>query len=129
LVPSSVDVSTHALTAFVQHFSIFAPFFITPSAVANLAAMQVFPQPWEIGGDSRSLYWASALTLSSLPSAAHVRFLTLTGELVWEGDASNGGVLTWDGSNRSGHKVGSGTYLAVIEADGARRVRRVVLIR
>ncbi|MDE2510136.1 MAG: hypothetical protein KGL74_03345, partial [Elusimicrobia bacterium] len=126
LMPSQADVATHALTAYVQHFSSFAPFFVTPGT--DLSTVQIFPQPWEVG-DSASRFWASQLTYSGLPGGARVRLFTLTGEQVFDGTASGGGVFTWDGQTRFGRRAASGTYYTVIDAAGARLVRRVVVIR
>jgi subtilisin family serine protease len=126
LMPSQTDASAHVLTASVQHFSSFAPFFVTPGT--DLSAVQVFPQPWEVG-DSSSRYWANALSFTGLPSGARVRVFTLTGEQVIDGTASAGGVFTWDGNTRFGRRAASGTYYATIDAGGARLVRRVVVIR
>ncbi|MFI5346542.1 MAG: S8 family serine peptidase [Elusimicrobiota bacterium] len=126
LIPSQTDPATHALTAYVQHFSSFAPFFVTPGT--DLSAVQVFPQPWELG-DASSRYWANQLSFTGLPGGARVRLITLTGEQVFDGQASGGGVFTWDGSTRFGRRAASGTYYAVVDAGGARLVRRVVVIR
>jgi hypothetical protein len=125
LMPSQVDVSARKLTAFIPHFSLFAPFFVT--AGTDLSAVQAFPQPWELG-DIASPYWASALQFTNMPADARVRILTVTGELVDEG-TSAGGVLAWDGNNRFGRKAASGTYIVIVEAGGRTKVRRVVLIR
>ncbi|OIO04995.1 MAG: hypothetical protein AUJ51_00755 [Elusimicrobia bacterium CG1_02_56_21] len=126
LVSSQTDFRAHVLTAYTAHFSVFAPFFVT--AGADISAIQVFPQPWEIG-DSASQYYSNALTFSALPSGARVRLFTITNELVFDGTASQGGVLAWNGATRSGRKAASGTYYAVIESGGKRKVRRVVIIR
>jgi len=126
LVPSQADPSAHVLIASVQHFSSFAPFFVT--AGTGLGSVQVFPQPWEVG-DPNSRYWASQLSFSGLPAAAAVRLFTVTGEEVFSGTASAGGIFTWDGNTRFGRRAASGTYYAEIEAAGAKLVRRVVLIR
>jgi subtilisin family serine protease len=126
LMPSQDDSQAHVLTAYVQHFSSFAPFFVTPGT--DLSTVQVFPQPWEIG-DPQSQYWASQITFSGLPGGARVRLFTLTGEQVIDGAASAAGVFTWDGSTRFGRRAASGTYFAAIEAGGAKLVRRVVVIR
>lgn len=125
-VPSQADPATHTLTASVQHFSSFAPFFVT--AGTDLGAVQVFPQPWEIG-DAQSQYWATTLTFSGLPAGARVRLFTVTGELVQDGTASAGGVYSWDGTNKFGRRAASGTYVGVIESAGAKLIRRVVVIR
>jgi hypothetical protein len=114
------------LTAYAQHFSTFAPFFTT--AGTDLSAVSVFPQPWVIG-DSGSQYWASALTVSGLPPGADVKFFTVNGEEIFDGTASAGGVLTWNGATRYGKKAASGTYFAAFQNGGQRLVRRVVIVR
>jgi hypothetical protein len=126
LMPSQADPVHHQLIASIQHFSSFAPFFVT--AGTDLSAVQVFPQPWELG-DPSSRFWASQLSMTGLPGGARVRLLSLTGEEVVRGDASAGGVFTWDGSTRFGHRAASGTYIAIIESGAAKLVRRVVLLR
>jgi kumamolisin len=128
LVASQDDPSAHVLTAYTQHFSLFAPFFLTPATSGDVTDVQIFPQPWELGAPG-SAYFASVLTFASLPAGASVKLFTLAGELVWQGSASGSGVATWDGSNRFGRSAASGTYLVVIESGGTKRLRRVVLIR
>ena len=126
LVPSHDDPVGHVLTAQTPHFSTFAPFFVAAGSDVN--SVQVFPQPWEIG-DSASQYWSSVLTLSGLPSAAMVKIFTIRGELVWSGTAAGSGVLTWDGNNRFGRRVASGTYYASFQSGGQTKTRRLVIIR
>jgi len=126
LVPSAVDVPGSRVIASLDHFSSFSPFFA--AAGGALSDGIVFPQPWEIG-DPTGSYGSQALTFANYPGGTTVRVLSLTGEQVWEGVAAVNGVLTWDGRNKSGRNVASGTYYALIEAGGARQVRRVVVIR
>jgi hypothetical protein len=126
LVPSQVDTSGHVLVAYTPHFSTFAPFFV--AAGTDVDAVQVFPQPWEIG-DASSQYWSSVLTFSGLPGSADVKIFTITGELVWSGTSSASGVLTWNGNNRFGRRAASGTYYAAFQSGGKTKVRRVVIIR
>ncbi len=126
IVPSQTDTTAHVLTASVQHFSTFAPFFVT--AGSDLGSVQVFPQPWEVTAPS-SAYFAPFLTFSGLPGGARVRLFTLTGEAIFDATASGAGVLTWDGRTRYGHNAASGVYFAAIESGGHRLVRRVVVIR
>jgi len=126
LIPSQADASAHTLTAWLPHFSYYAPFFVVASTGASLSALKVYPQPWEIGGSG--LYSAAYLQFSNLPAGAWVRIFTVTGELVNEGTAGDG-TFRWDGTNRFGRKAASGTYLAVFESNGQKHVRRVVLIR
>lgn len=126
LIPSQEDPASHTLNASLQHFSTFAPFFVT--AGTSLSSVQVFPQPWEIPA-SGSQYWAPALTFSGMPGGARVRLFTLTGEAIFDQTASAAGVLTWDGMTRYGKRAASGVYYAAVEAGGDRYVRRVVIIR
>lgn len=126
LVPSSVDTSGRQVIATLDHFSSYSPFFAT--AGTSLSDGVVFPQPWEAGTSDGS-YGAQTLTFANYPAGTTVRLMSLTGELVWQGSAGVNGVLTWDGRNASGRPVASGTYFALIEGGGARKVRRVAVIR
>jgi hypothetical protein len=126
LTPSAVDTRAHTLTASLNHFSNFAPFFT--AAGTDVSAISVFPQPWEVG-DASSRYAAAALQFSGAPAGARIRLFTVTGELIYETSATVGGVATWDGNTRFGKKAASGTYVTVIEAGGQKVVRRVVIIR
>lgn len=126
LVPSAVDTTGRQIVATLDHFSSYSPFFAT--AGTSLSDGVVFPQPWESGAPNGA-YGAQALTFANYPAGTTVRLMTLTGELVWKGTAGVNGVLTWDGRNSSGRAVASGTYLALIEGAGARKVRRVAVIR
>ena len=126
LVPSAVDTSGHTLLATLDHFSSYAPFFGAAGAADSDGV--VFPQPWEVG-DAGGPYGAQALTFANYPAGTKVRLLSLTGELIWDGTAGAAGVLTWDGRNKSGRPVASGTYYAIIEGAGARKLRRVAVIR
>jgi subtilisin family serine protease len=126
LLPTTVDTQSGIIRAQTTHFSLFAPFFL--SASAALDAVNVFPIPWKPGtGDPA--FGALALTFSNLPADGRVKLYTLLGELVWDKSAGASGLITWDGRNKHGRRVGSGTYLTVIEGAGARRVMRVVVIR
>ncbi len=126
MVPSVVDTSGRQIMATLDHFSSYSPFFA--AAGASVADGVVFPQPWEVGA-SNGAYGSQALTFANYPAGTTVRLLSLTGEQLWEGTAGANGILTWDGRNKSGRSVASGTYYAVIEGGGARKVRRVVVVR
>lgn len=126
MVPSAVDTSAKVIVATLDHFSSYAPFFA--AAGAALSDGVVFPQPWEAGEPNGS-YGSQALTFANYPAGTKARLMSLAGELIWEGTAAANGVLTWDGRNKSGRSVASGTYYAILESGGARKVRRVVVIR
>lgn len=126
MVPSAVDTSAKVIVATLDHFSSYSPFFA--AAGTALSDGIVFPQPWE-AGDPGGAYGAQSLTFANYPADTKARVMSLTGELIWEGVAAANGVLTWDGRNKSGRNVASGTYFAILEAGGTRKVRRVVVVR
>ncbi len=125
LVPSAVDAKQNLLTASLDHFSLFAPFFTTAGTSPD--QVLIYPNPWEVNAGNE--FSAQAMTFASLPSGANVQVLTMAGEPVWEAVAGPSGVLTWDGLNRFGHKAGSATYYVVIKSGGRAVTRRAVLIR
>ncbi len=126
MVPSAVDLASNLIIATLDHFSSYSPFFATAGTAISDGV--VFPQPWEAGAPAGS-YGSQSLTFANYPADTTVRVLSLSGELVWEGTTGANGVLTWDGRNKSGRNVASGTYYAIIERGGSRKVRRVVVIR
>lgn len=126
LLPTSVDTSQNTATAQLNHFSLFAPFVV--SAGADLGSINIFPIPWEPSG-SDSRFNAPVLTFSNLPSNAHVRVLTIRGELLWESYAGTNGVLTWDGKNRYARYAGSGTFMVSIDSGSDHVMKRVVIAR
>ncbi len=126
VVPSAVDTSARTIAATLDHFSAYAPFFSAASTSINEGV--IFPQPWE-PGDSAGAYGGQALTFANFPAGARIRLMSLTGEKIWEGVTSATGVLTWDGRNAHGRNVATGTYYAIIEGLGGRKVRRVAVVR
>ncbi len=126
LAPSAVDTSGKVIIASLDHFSTYAPFFA--AAGTALSEGVVFPQPWE-PGEPNGGFGKMVLTFANYPAGTKARIMSLVGELIWEGTAGANGVLTWDGRNKSGRSVASGTYYAILESRGARKVRRVVVVR
>ncbi len=94
-------------------------------AVAETLALSVAPVPFRGAGRIEA----------SLPRAGHVRLTIhdLQGRLVAE--IANGRepagrlIQAWDGRNRSGARVASGTYFARLEAGGDVATKKIVLIR
>lgn len=126
LLKSQVDTGNLILTGWTNHFSFFAPFLVDPGS--NVLDVNIFPIPWEPLSDD-SQHNSPFLTFTKLPPGARVRIYNLTGELVDDVTAAPNGILSWEGTNRYGKKVGTGTYLALIEFDGQRAVRRFIVIR
>jgi len=93
-----------------------------------LGAVRIFPSPWE-PGSGNPIFDAQYLTFTGLPSDAKVRLYSILGEYIWESPAAGSGTVFWDGNSRTGSRVGSGTYLAVITGAGSKTVKRVVVVR
>jgi hypothetical protein len=126
MLPGSVDTKTRVLSGLTNHFSLFAPFIVTAGSV--LDAVQIFPIPWApASGDAR--FNAPAITFANLPPATEVRILTITGEQLWSKRSDGTGTVTWDGITKHGRRTASGTYLVLIEKDGERVLKRVVIVR
>ncbi|MBI3552785.1 MAG: S8 family serine peptidase [Elusimicrobia bacterium] len=126
LLPTTVDTTQNAAVGRINHFSLFAPLLVTPAN--DLQNANVFPMPWE-PNSGNSLLNAPQLTFSNLVAGSTVKITTLAGALVFDGTAGANGVMTWDGKNRFGRTMGSGTYLALIDGGGDTVVKRVVIIR
>ncbi|MBI3505127.1 MAG: S8 family serine peptidase [Proteobacteria bacterium] len=126
ILPTSVDTRARTITAVTPHFSLFAPFFTT--AGTSVEEAQIFPIPWQPGSGGGH-FDAQSVTFSNLPPESRVSLYTIHGELLWQGNAGLAGVLEWSGDNRYGGRVGTGTYLAVIDGGGQKTTRRVVVIR
>jgi hypothetical protein len=126
LLETTLDAGSSRLTARTNHFSIFAPLVVTASA--NLSKPQIYPVPWKVGtGDER--FDDLNLNFTNLAEGTRVRIFTIHGEFLWEATAPSTGILRWDGRNRHGVRTASGTYLAVMEHQGAKIVERVVIVR
>ena len=56
--------------------------------------------------------YTGLITVTGLSLNADVKILSSSGKLIAEG-RSNGGLFTWDGNDKSGHRVASGVYMVV----------------
>ena len=56
--------------------------------------------------------YTGLITVTGLSLNADVKILSSSGKLIAEG-RSNGGLFTWDGNDRNGHRVASGIYMVV----------------
>lgn len=117
---SSVNKAGTFVRAQTNHLSDFQLQHISPQA--GLGSVRVFPNPLYL---SRQSYF----TFDRLPAGARLRVFTLHGEKLFEGTANSSGLLTWDGTNASGRRIGSGIYLAVAEAGGDKKILKIVVVR
>lgn len=70
------------------------------------------------------------IRIDGLTFNAEVKILSSAGQLVSSG-TSNGGTYTWNGRNRSGHRVSSGVYHVVASTEKGKKavVTRIVVVR
>ncbi|UCD37528.1 MAG: hypothetical protein JSW54_11965 [Fidelibacterota bacterium] len=95
--------------------------------LADYGEMVIFPSPYRIPSDQ-------SLIVDGLRQGSAVKIFTVTGRLVRELTAQNGGIqgyqAAWDGKNSSGDWVGSGVYLiAAYLPSGRSGVGKVAVIR
>ena len=74
--------------------------------------------------------YAGPIAIRGLTRDAEVKILSASGALVWSGVA-NGGMCTWNGTNKKGNRVASGIYHVVANTtDGSKAiVSRILIIR
>lgn len=72
----------------------------------QFSTLLVGPNPFSVPSDQ-------PLTIRRLMPQSRIKILTIAGSLVTEFDAQGGGRAFWDGRDRSGSYVGSGTYVIV----------------
>lgn len=72
----------------------------------QFTSLLVGPNPFPVPSEA-------PLTIRRLLPQSRVKILTISGSLVTEFDAQGGGRAFWDGRDRSGSYVGSGTYVIV----------------
>ena len=112
--------TSQSITAQLNHLSIFQV--ATVHASGSPADMRIYPNPYYTSRDG----W---LTIDRVPAHARVRLFTMRGEMVADSTADGHGIFTWQGANRGGRYVASGIYLVVVEGNGIKAVRKVVLLR
>ena len=137
---SWVAVSSRAVLALLDHFSIYQVMGPAPQEVArDLLDVLVYPVPWvpnDGAADNGKVFDAgdptSGVVFDNLTRSARIQIYSVTGELVEEKTANNtNGRLQWDGRTRSGREAASGIYVAVITdlGTGRKTRRRLAIIR
>lgn len=130
---SRVNKETHEVSAPVRQLSVFA---VMGAPSYEVGESFAFPNPWrphgpEAGtGAGQSGTEADGITFSNLPSMGSIKIYTLSGELVRKLDHTDGTQQQkWDGRSAAGGAVATGTYIYVIESDGARKTGKLVIVR
>ena len=69
------------------------------------------------------------MTVAGLPEGSRVRIYSLSGELVWSGEETDGdGGLQWHGRNHTGEPVAAGIYLLLASHEGRQRRTRIAVL-
>jgi hypothetical protein len=117
---SRVDTSNNRVSAQINHLSDFQLQQISPSG--GLSGARVFPNP--LNSSTQGYF-----TLDRLPANTRVRIFTLHGEEVFDEVSNASGLVIWKATNKNGRPVGSGIYLAVLEAIGDRHIMKLAVVR
>jgi hypothetical protein len=113
---------TNVVESKINHLSLFQLQQISPQA-NSVSDVRIFPNPlWTRTG--------AHITFDKLPAAARIRIYTLQGERVVDIPQTNAsGVAIWNATNNAGRPVASGIYIAVIEFEGKKEIKKLAVIR
>jgi len=120
-LPSTSLTANNLVTGQARHLSAFQIMSATPAS--DLSTSKVYPNPF------RPALGHSLITFSKLPADSRIRIYTLLGELVKDFDVDATGMARWDATNQSGQSVASGSYFALVQADGQKRILKVLIQR
>lgn len=121
-LPSARDTLNNRITAVTRHFSLFQIMQVTPSA--TLTGVTVGPNPLKPSSNP-----GQSFTFRNLPADGRVRIYSYLGELLYEASADGSGMAVWDGRNKSGARVASGLYLALVQGAGDKKIMKLVIER
>ena len=112
------------------HNLIAAPVEPTPGAQENLEDVWVVPNPYR-ASEAWDLNGASEVHFINLPSEAHIKIYTISGDLVRELTHSDKvrDFAIWDLKNANGNDVASGIYTFRVTSGTFTRQNRFVVIR
>ena len=111
-----------------MHFSTYA--LLEKASIAlNLNNVKVYPNPYRPG--SSTIFDNTNIIFSGLTAQASIKVYTLFGELVFEGEETDGdGYYYWSGVNQSGKNLASGTYIYLLtNNNGERKNGKISIIR
>jgi hypothetical protein len=86
-----------------------------PAQTSGLEDARVYPNPWRA-----DRYAGLPVTIDRAPPQSEIRFFTISGRWVKTVEAP-AGIGSWDLTNDSGQRVGSGIYLYLITEPGGQR--------
>jgi len=85
-----------------------------------LATVAVYPNPYRGEG---------VMTFGGMKTSGTVTLYTVRGQEVFSGIADGNGDVKWEGRNRDGETVASGVYIALMETEGGRVKKKVIVQR
>lgn len=112
-----VDTASRTVSCSISHFSIYALISVGSLSAADLSNVVVYPNPYKpgTGGAYDNTVLGKGMVFDHLTPSAHIRIYTVAGELVAEGEESDGdGQYLWNACNASGEAVASGVYIYYI---------------
>jgi len=127
-VESETKRGDRQLVSSVRHFSTYS-ILMKSSLALSLKDAKVYPNPWRHG--SGTAFDNPNIVFSGLTSQATIRIYTLFGELVFEGEETDGdGFYYWLGTNKSGKNLASGTYIYLItNLNNEKKTGKISIIR
>jgi hypothetical protein len=129
---STVNVSSKTVTAPVGHLSVFA---VMGGPDLDPGAVFAFPVPWRPNGPNagsgpnQTGTLSEGITFTHMPDIATIRIYTISGALVREISHTSGPQLIFDVKSDAGEILATGTYIYVIDSNGAKKTGKIAVIR
>jgi|GEM_PF-6807935 len=133
---SSVNTTTHLVSGYAPHLSIYTALGTASLAAADLSNVLVYPIPYRPnGGDPNRGRpyvvgdFTTGIVFANLPNAVTIDIYTITGRRVKSLDTTaSSGKVQWNVQNDNGQDVASGGYVAVISSPGVGKITRKLII-
>jgi hypothetical protein len=118
---SVVNAANNTITAKIRHFSVYA---ILGMPSQSLEEAYAYPVPFQPSKGHQNI------TFANLSATAHIRILTINGDLVRDIDQTDGsGRYVWDVTNQSGQPLASDVYFYVVTSGREKKTGKLVIIR
>ena len=95
----------------------------TSALAASVQTGRAFPNPVRFGNGDTGMW------IDGVPAGTRARLYTFGGELVRDVTLDATGGYHWDGTNDSGARAASGTYMLLLEANGEKKTLKVAVER
>jgi len=95
-----------------------------PNVPTDLTQAIAYPNPV-----SPNEYHVSKVIFANLPGGTKISIYNITGELIEQLDATDGGKKEWLLLNNAGTEIASGVYIYILEADGKHKSGKVTVVK